>query len=489
MSSKKLSRRSLLKAASALSAASAAAPMGLNLWSSRAEAAAPTDYKALVCVFLYGGSDNSNMVIPFAPAEHAAYYAARGGATGIGIERSKLVPTHIVAGSRDLALNPAFKGLAGLYRNGRAAVVANVGPLLEPTVKNGSGQLVKKGTSTLAQLPPKLRSHNDQQAFWQSFGVEGGASGWGGRIGDLFLTANGTHSIFTSASAFGSAIFCSGETARQYQVVPPEGPVPFIALDDTKPLFGSNGARDYFRTLITGMTTGRMFDNQLNLLRRRSINAEATLSAELAKYPPGTFPQTQLGGQLSLISRMIRAGKALGLKRQVFLVGMGGYDHHDALIGYEPGGQPKDGTQEALLGEVDAAMTAFYNTTASLGIANEVTAFTASDFGRTLTSNGDGSDHGWGSHHFVVGGAVNGGSVFGTMPQVTLTDPFALARGVLLPSTSVDQVAWTLASWFGVPFADRLSIAPNIDNFTAAAGYPRNLGFMNQPVSVISLEA
>ena len=477
------SRRTFLKAASLLGAVS---PVGVQLWSSTANAAV-TDYKALVCLFLYGANDNANTVIPFSAPEHQAYLSQRGGdvaSGGVGIPLNRLGPTQL--GTRPFALNPGLKRVAGLFDTSAAAVLANVGPLIEPTALDANGNLVKKlDHSKLAALPPKLRSHNDQQAFWQSFSAEGGSTGWGGRMGDAFISDGSNplaSSVFTAVSAAGSAVFLSGARTIGYQVSP-GGPLAFDALEGTDKLFGlaSTQAQVTVKSLVTNAGSPRMFERDLNALRKRSIDANTILSAKLTQVgdtAPVTAFQSYLGSQLRMVLRLIRAGKALGLKRQVFHVALGGFDMHDGLVGYDSGGEPLPDTQEALLADVDAAIADFYeqSETADLN-RNQVTLFTASDFGRTYNPNTDGSDHGWGSHHFIVGGAVKGGKIYGTMPLAHTSDPAWMQRGVLMPTTSTQQMAYTLGSWLDVPTAALVRALPGIENF-GSVDDPQNLGFM-----------
>ncbi len=476
----KISRRLFLKGTSAVGSAGALGSLSLPLWSGTAEAV--TDHKVLVCVFLYGANDSANTVIPYDSATHAAYLRLRGDAragTGVGMARSLLTPTALTGGQ--LALNPSLVRLAELYNSSNCAVLANVGPLVEPTVKAANGTLVKKSNPALpADLPPKLRSHNDQQAFWQSFGVEGAATGWGGRIADLFVPDN-PQPIFTGISTFGNALFLAGQRTLSYQVTG-DGPLAFSTLGTQAGLFGLTvgQGRQAMANLVIADGAPRMFERDLNRLRQRSVEAEAILSDALTTAgdtAPATVFQTEVGQQLRMVLRLIRAGKAMGLKRQIFHVGLGGFDHHDGLVDYTTSGAPAAGTQEALLADVDTALGDFWDELGRTGLRNEVTTFTGSDFGRTYQPNNDGSDHGWGGHHFVLGGSVSGGRVVGRFPQPQDTDPAWLARGVMLPQISTQQLAFTLGRWFGASPADLSARLPGIDNF-GVAGFPKNLGFM-----------
>jgi uncharacterized protein (DUF1501 family) len=325
-------------------------------------------------------------------------------------------------------------------------------------------------------LPPQLLSHNDQQSVWQAQGAEGSTVGWGGNLGDLALSSN-TNSLFTCISATGNAVFLSGDTAQQYQVST-QGAVQVRAVrEGVAGLWSANSAR-VFSELITEARP-HVLENEYNRVVRRSIDAEGQLTAALEGVALTTvFPTANsLADQLKIVARLIGARNALGNKRQVFIVSLGGFDLHDNLVA----------TQPVLLRRVSEALTAFYNATVELGVADKVTSFTASDFGRTLTSNGDGTDHGWGGHHLVVGGAVRGKAFYGVAPPVSIgntgaaEDQWHIGQGRLIPRTSVDQYAATLARWFGVADNELAGILPNLRNFGAAAGradYPTNLGFL-----------
>ena len=311
-------------------------------------------------------------------------------------------------------------------------------------------------------LPPKLFSHNDQQSVWQSSAPEGAASGWGGRMGDLFMAGNG-NATFTCVNVSGNAVFLSGNSAVQYQVST-SGPVAFSGI--AQPLFGSTACSAALQQLVTAPRT-HLFESEYTRVAARSISAGGTLTAALAGAPAiaTQFPSgNALADQLKFVARMISTAATTSTRRQVFFVSIGGFDTHDGLAQIHPG----------LLTTVAGAMNAFYQSTVELGVANQVTAFTASDFGRTLTAD-DGSDHGWGSMHFMLGGAVRGGRYYGTAPAVANNGPDDVGQGRLLPSTSVDQYAATLGKWFGIADSDLLTVLPNLSHWNASQ---RNLGFV-----------
>jgi uncharacterized protein (DUF1501 family) len=449
------------------------APLAINL-AAFAEAAAfeSTDYKALVCVFMFGGNDHGNTVIPYDTANYDLYNAIRGGganrtAGGIAYGRSDLNATALtpvvpqtLTDNLQYALNPKLTGLKSLWDAGKCAVLLNVGTLIKPLT------LAQYKQSNSAQpRPPKLFSHNDQQTYWQTLsGGEGSTSGWGGRMGDLALSSN-SYPTLTCISASGNAVFESGNTALQYQISTSGA----IAISGLTALgFNNNAtARTALSNLITTQS-GQVLENEYVKVVNRSINMRSLVTSSLSSVSVTTSFDTNgagnsLADQLKTVARLIAGRATTGAKRQVFFVSMGGFDNHDFLMRDHPG----------LMGKLDEALSQFYAATVELGVANKVTTFTASDFGRTLASNGDGSDHGWGGHHFIVGGAVDGGKYYGTAPKVSVTSDDQVGQGRLLPSTSVDQYAATLANWFGVSNTELSGVLPNINNYSN-----KNLGFM-----------
>lgn len=470
------SRRAFLRRSAQLGLAGTALPFALNL-AAMGEAAAftATDYKALVCVFLYGGNDYANTVITYDDDSYNKYATIRGGSGqnggGIAIAKADLAatllnPTTALAGGRQYALHPAMTGMAGLFNAGKAAVQLNVGPLVVPLTR----AQYNSSNRTLYPLPPKLFSHNDQQSIWQSSSPEGSTVGWGGNLGDLALSSN-TNSLFTCISVTGNAVFLSGDSALSYQVSTGGA----IAINGVKGnVNGSAAVRSALTSLIQ-QTSTQVLENEYNRVTARAVTAESQITAGLAGVTLATaFPaNNSLADQLKMVARLIGARSTLGTKRQVFMVSLGGFDLHDNLISQQP----------TLMKRVSEAMSAFYDATVELGVANQVTAFTASDFGRTLSSNGDGSDHGWGSHHLMVGGAVKGKAFYGKAPPVSVgnttdaNDQWHVGQGRLLPSTSVDQYAATLAKWFGVSNTELAGVLPNLNHF-GGADYPTDLGFM-----------
>ncbi len=478
-------RRAFLRRSGQLALAGSALPFALNLAAigeAAAQAAPGDDYKALVCVFLFGGNDYANTVVTYDDPSYNAYSAIRAGAAGqaaggVALAKADLVPTLLSPGTpladgRQYALHPAMTALAGLFNtDAKMAVQLNVGPLVVPLTRAQFNNSNKK----LYPQPPKLFSHNDQQSTWQSSSPEGSTVGWGGNIGDLMLTQN-SNALFTCMSVAGNAVFLSGDAALQYQVS--TGGAVRIGSVTGGNVYGSSSVKAAMAQLVQ-QARGHALENEYNRITKRAVDAEGSVSSAIgAAYATGTFPDTGLGRQLAMVARLIRGRATLGTRRQVFFVSMGGFDLHDNLIANQPG----------LMKQLSDAMAAFYRETVAQGLGDKVTAFTASDFGRTLASNGDGSDHGWGGHHFVVGGAVKGKQIYGTPQVVSINNDSKLAgyeghvgQGRLIPSTSVDQYGATLASWFGVPAGSLESILPNLRNFGGnvnGINYPKNIGFM-----------
>jgi uncharacterized protein (DUF1501 family) len=473
------SRRGFLRAASLFSVVGGAAPFALNL-ATMGEAAAqnvPSDYKAIVCLFLSGGNDHFNTVLATDSTSWTQYSTIRTtnqagsialpavGAPG-GV--LPIVPLTAQTG-RSFGLHPSLGMLKDLFDSKRAAIVANVGPLIVPTTK---AQYQARSVA----LPPKLFSHNDQQSAWQAFQPEGASHGWGGRMGDL-LAASNSNPIFTCISASGNAVFLSGQSINQYQVSG-AGAVPINSL--TGSLYGSTAGANPLQAVISA-DRSNLFEKEHAAVVRRSIAAQSVLATAMLPAGTGgvpnptqyTNPNTMalanngLATQLQTVARIIAGRSNLGVKRQVFFVSLGGFDTHDL----------EKANHGDLMARLGHALSYFDTTLSNLqgtDLRNQVTLFTASDFGRTFTSNGDGTDHGWGSYHFVTGGAVKGGDIYGTFPVTGLGHAQDAGLGSLLPQFSVDQYGATMASWFGLSATQINDIFPNIGNFTQ-----RNLGFMS----------
>ncbi|WP_394540589.1 DUF1501 domain-containing protein [Lysobacter enzymogenes] len=444
-------------------AAAYATPSGLNLLGAAINSYGPgsfNDYKALVMVFLNGGNDGFNTVVPLEGASYDRYAAAR---ATLALPQSQLLALTPQAGGGasdgaryglqsgiDAVETVGTRGLQRLFDEGRAAILGNVGALIRPT---GKDDYARPGAS----LPPQLYSHIDQSQYWQiSRADDPRKLGWGGRIADLLNPVNGGAALPMTISINSASTLARAADVGQY-VLHQTGPL-LLQPDDA-------GLRATLQALVEADRQGHVLERgYAGALRRADANGRAIAQALAGVQELGTpFPATDLGGALRMVARTIAARTALGHRRQIYSVSLGGFDTHDDQLIDHP----------VLLSTLAQALTAFYDATVELGVANGVTAFTGSDFGRTLSSNGDGSDHGWGSHHFVVGGAVRGGRFYGRMPDLSAGSADDAGQGRIIPTTSVDQYAGTLARWFGVADEDIDLILPNLRNFPL-----RNLGFM-----------
>jgi uncharacterized protein (DUF1501 family) len=476
--------------------------LGLGLAAMGPAAAANTSgYKALVCVFLPGGNDAYNTLLATDAASWAAYSAAREtSAEGIALAApgtpAKAGSLHdrlggvlpispINSQGRTLAVHPVLGAVRDLFSAQRLAFVSNVGPLCGPTTKTA----FLAGT---APKPPKLFSHNDQQSVWQSFSAEGTTRGWGGLMADRVLSAN-SKSMFTSISVTGNAVWLAGQGARPYQLAP-TGVIHIGGTDGT--VYGSAAVRQRMVSLMRTARVDSVIQREHSSVVSRSVDADLVLSGALPGAGAGPWgtgglpdgqpdpllmyhdPETNslmpnpLAQQLQAVSRMIAGRGTLGMARQVFFVSLNGFDTHDL--------QPSRHTR--LLAQLAHGLKYFDTVTTAMGVDDMVTTFTASDFGRTLAANGDGSDHGWGGHHMVMGGAVKGGDIYGKLPAYGLSDGKGgfnsadqVQGGSLLPTTSVEAYGATLGKWFGLSDSELLSVLPGLSAWNYSQ---RNLGFL-----------
>jgi uncharacterized protein (DUF1501 family) len=489
------SRRKFLRTASVVSGSvgTAAAPFALNLaslGSAVAQTAGP--YKAIVCLFMYGGNDSSHMVLRTDPTSFNVYSAVRNQAptsiallapgTAANLNATRATPAQLggvvaitpkftpsVQGSAQnsaltFALHPSMPEVANLFGAGRLAILANAGPLVAPMTK-------AQWQANSVPRPRALGSHNDQQSTWQALGPEGVKVGWGGHLGDIVAASN-ANSSFTSVTVSGNAVFSAGDTVFQYQVGS-AGATQISGLTGT--LFNSTSAAATLKGIVTA-TNANLFADEYASIVKRSVAAQATFqtgfNASIAAAPTtyvvpstGQTQQNGLAQQLQTVAKIIGARSALGANRQVFFVAMGGFDTHSM--------QNQSGAD--LLARLSHAIGYFDTVLSNLGgvdLRNNVTLFTASDFGRTHTSNGDGTDHGWGAHHFVSGGAVNGGDIYGRFPEFGSQGSDS-AGNQYLPNLSVDQIGATVGKWFGATPSELATIFPNLANFSTA-----DLGFL-----------
>ena len=410
------------------------------------------DYKALVCVFLFGGNDSYNMLVPRSNAEYNVYAASR---QNMALLQGDLLAINpLTPDGADYGLHPMMSDIQTLFESNRAAFVSNTGPLVEPTTKD---QYQNKSVL----LPPQLFSHNDQQDQWSSLrGVAQSKTGWAGRLADLIRMNVADQQMATNASLFGSTLFQSADETVAY-VMGNSGPIPFTGFDDTA---GGQAQRAAFEQIINA-NYGSIYERGFAEVQRRAVASADLIGDALAGAPVlnTVFPNSQLGRQLGTVAQLIAVRDQLQMQRQIFFVATGGFDSHDDQLANQPG----------LLGGISESMAAFYNATVELGVSDMVTSFTQSDFGRTLTSNGDGTDHAWGGNQLVIGDAVAGREMYGAYPILEINGPDDVGGGRIIPTTSADQYAATLSKWFGIPDADLASVAPNIDNFVQ-----RDLGFL-----------
>jgi len=487
MSKLQASRREFLRRASVLSGSLGVAgvPFALNLATLGSAVAQATDYKAIVCLFLYGGNDSANMVLPTDTASWSAYSTVRSqqpdpiALLPVGTPPDAAAPAASPAAlggvlpiapnftafaqnnTRSFALHPSMSEAKSLFDQARLAIIANAGPLVMPLTK-------AEYQANSKPKPVKLFSHNDQQSTWQALGPEGTKIGWGGRLGDMVASGN-TNTIFTSISVSGNTVFMSGQATLQYQVGN-NGAVAIGGL--TGNLFGSSVAATTLRSIITA-DNQHLFAKEHAAVVKRSIDAQAlfqtafnasTVAAPTQYVQPSTRASANnaLAQQLQTVARIIGARAGLGASRQVFFVSMGGFDTHDN----------ENRGHADLMARLSHALGYFDSVLGTLALRDKVTLFTGSDFGRTFTSNGDGTDHGWGGHHFVHGAAVKGKEIYGRFPTVGLNHSDEVGSGSFLPGVSVDQIGATIGKWFGVSDSNLDLVFPNLKNFQ------RDLGFM-----------
>lgn len=452
-----LNRRNFVRALGAGTIAGAAMGAAPGVFTSHA--ADTSGYKALVCVFLYGGMDSHDVLIPYDTASYDSWrnirrsFVARQGTTR---DRGSMQPLSRVSEPSptgpQFALPPEMPQMKALYDAGNAAVVANIGPLVEPVTRQAF-------EASAARVPPRLFSHNDQQAVWQAGAPEGAQYGWGGLFADAIIAtgANGNREQFTTIATDEVGPFLTGRRASPYRVGV-EGAAEIGVIED---IIGNESAaasavRD--QLAATRFNQNHIIESDIAARFGDGLETNEIYAQALAQGAPDLagFSDGPLGSQLRAVARTIAIRDRLVARRQIFFVGLGGFDTHSAQAADLP----------ALLSELDSAVGAFSGAVNALGLGDAVTLFTASDFGRTLAVNGDGTDHGWGSHHFVVGGAVNGREIYGNVPPPVIGHAQEVGGGRLIPSLAVDQYAAQLGRWFGLDTGEINAALPNLGRFT-----------------------
>jgi uncharacterized protein (DUF1501 family) len=448
-----MKRRDFLQHAGALAGTAALGQLGVLA----AHAASSSDYKALVCVFLYGGNDANNTIVPLDSAGYANYAQTR---SYLALPQAQLLPLAVASGAPQYGLHPALPGLQSLWASGNLAIVANVGTLVQPLTK-------AQYLSTTTVKPESLFSHIDQQHEWQASisSTSSSNSGWGGRLLDALAALNANSRIPPMISTGGNNLFVTG-AASQALVIPTSGS---FGLNG----FSNDSADTARRSALEQLLS---VDQTINLTQAAQAVMSGALSSSAILNPILTTTDATLAArfaglttnfsqQLLAIAKVIEARSTLGATRQVFLATLGSFDTHTDQLN----------TQQTLLSELDAGLTAFHGAMADIGAGKSVTSFTLSDFSRNFLPNtGGGTDHAWGSHPLVIGDAVNGGSIYGTMPTLELSGPDDASNlGRWIPTIAVDQFAATLATWFG---ADATALAPVLPNLSAFS--PSTLGFI-----------
>ena len=412
----------------------------------------PADYKALVCLFLFGGNDSNNTVVPLNTAEYDAYRNVR---KSLALTSASLLPVAARSGT-PYGFHARLTGMQQLFNDGSLAVVSNVGTLVKPVTRSDY-------MARTAALPSNLFSHLDQQTEWQTASpLIASATGWAGRVADIVAPLNGAATFPTFVSVSGSALLGEGNQTHPGSVVPGQA----LGLAGYNTSRASQARLLSLQEILT-FDTGMTLVHAANGTLQQGMHDDDELRKALAGATPLTtaFPTTSIGQQLLQVARMVQVRQQLGMSRQIFFTSLGGFDTHTSQLT----------DQDSLYNQISPAILAFNDAMLELGVAQKVTLFTESDFSRTFQPNSNGgTDHAWGSHHFVLGGAVRGGDLYGRFPVLALGGPDdAGAEGRWIPSVSVDQYAATLAAWFGVGLGDLGTVFPNLANFP-----DWNVGFM-----------
>lgn len=418
--------------------------------------AAPSDYKALVCVFLFGGIDGNSLLVPLDAAGFAKYAAVRTESSGLQIPQSQWLPIQPAGGGTPYGLHPELAEIQPLFASGKLALVANVGTLNEPTTR----------ANYATARPDNLYSHSDQQAQWQS-AVSSGPSrtGWGGRLADKLASLNAQSAFPVVTSIAGTNLFVTGESASPLALASSGG----LALAGYTGSAASNARLAAMRAILAADRDNAYVAAAADI-GTRAIDLSAVVNPILTSTTSQVAPlfagqNAAIAQQMLQVAKLIEARAQTGARRQVFFVSLGGFDTHTNELP----------TLATLLGQLSPALRAFQDAMTLLGVSDRVTAFTLSDFGRTfMPASGGGSDHAWGNHHLVLGGAVRGGTIYGRYPELARGGPDdADTEGRWIPTTAVDQYGATLARWLGATPTDLATIFPNLARFSAP-----DLGFL-----------
>jgi len=457
-----LSRRKFLSHTCSLGAASTTVGSSiLQLGLARQAAAQSADgYRALVCILLAGGNDSYNMLVPMDNDQHSEYSKLR---SDLALEQSSLLPlSGSTAQGRRYGVHPGMSAVQNLYNSGELAMVANVGTLLEAF----NAETFDTGA---AKLPLGLLSHSDQINQWQTAKPDARiAQGWAGRAADILQSSNVANGVAMNISLSGTNVYQSGNITSHYSVsAQDDGAAGINAYDDGSE-FGD--LRKRMVDALLDVPQQQIFRREYNKRLSDSIAAQSVFVDALATSPTLSteFSGNELSMSLRQIARIIGARSSLGAARQTFFVTVGGWDHHDDVLD----------KQAAMLPQVSNSLREFRDALVELAVFDDVTTFTTSDFGRTLTSNRKGSDHGWGGHHMVMGGSVDGGKMIGDYPELYAGNPLDVGRGIYAPTLSVDEYFAELALWFGVPRSELGQVLPNIGNFYSPQSSAAPLGFL-----------
>ncbi len=419
------------------------------------------DYKAIVCFFLNGGNDSFNMLVPRGNPEYDEYAVTR---SDLAISQNELLPiTPVTSDGKQYGLNPAMNNIHQLFNTAKVSFINNVGPLIEPTTKTTY-------QNNSAPIPLGLFSHSDQLKNCQT-GLPHVRThiGWGGRMADLLNSMNTNQNVSMNISLSGTNIFQYGETLVEFAIDPYDGSPEMVGYDPLSS--GFNAKRTEGIDLLLGVDHSDIYKKTYTDILKRSLDGSLEFRAAMAQIGDLNtfFSDNRISQSFKRICEVIMAREIFGFKRQIFFVQMGGWDMHGELLN----------SHERSLRIVDKALNEFVNGLSEIGMFNAVTTFTISDFGRTLTSNGNGSDHAWGGNALVMGGDIKGGDLYGSFPSLVLGGAYEIHNGVLIPTTSNDEYFAELALWFGVSPTDLNTLFPNIDNFYDTGSSQPPLGFMN----------